>query len=72
LTEEGGAISATGSVSLVIKGDTIFSRNTAANQGGAFFIRGASNVNIQDAYFIENESHFLGGGAIFAEVFVGF
>eukprot|EP00210_Caulerpa_lentillifera_P008407 g8019.t1 len=67
LTEGGGAIFIRGNVSLEINGDAIFSRNKAAHQGGALFLTGPSIVNISDAYFIENESLFLGGGAIFTE-----
>lgn len=69
VTEEGGAIFAIGSVSLLIREETMFIGNRAANQGGALFIIGAATVRIEDAYFVENESLFLGGGAIFAEVY---
>lgn len=67
---EGGAIIATGNISLTIKEDTIFKRNKAANQGGALFFIGSSTLRIEDAFFVENESAFIGGGAIYAEVHV--
>eukprot|EP00210_Caulerpa_lentillifera_P003725 g3558.t1 len=67
LTGEGGAIFAIGNVSLAITDDTIFRRNVAALQGGALFFSGHSTLTIQDAFFVENESNFSGGGAIYAQ-----
>eukprot|EP00210_Caulerpa_lentillifera_P003724 g3557.t1 len=66
-TGEGGAIVAIGNVSLTITEDTIFSRNVAGLQGGALFFSGHSTLTIQDAFFVENESNFSGGGAIYAQ-----
>eukprot|EP00210_Caulerpa_lentillifera_P003723 g3556.t1 len=67
LTGEGGAIFAIGNVNLAITGDAIFRRNIAAYQGGALFFSGHSTLTIQDAFFVENESNFSGGGAIYAQ-----
>lgn len=48
--------------------ESVFTRNNASLQGGAIYVQGSSRVDIEDAYFSENESGFLGGGAISAEV----
>ena len=64
---DGGAVSVVGSVRLRIESGVQFVRNSAAERGGAICVLGPSNVSIDDSSFIENESKFSGGGAVFVE-----
>ena len=48
--------------------DTVFRKNMAGRRGGAVFISAGGDLIVRDAFFVENESNRIGGGAIFAKV----